>query len=957
MPTVDFAPGTLVSARGREWVVLPQSRGDVLRLRPLGGSADDATCLYVPMEETPPEPARFPAPDPTRTGNSESALLLQDALRMALRAGAGPFRGFGNLAVEPRAYQLVPLLMALKLDPVRLLVADDVGVGKTIEAGLIARELFDRGEIRRITVLCPPHLCEQWKSELLEKFQMSSEIVRPGTAARLERGLPAGRSLFEAYPITVVSLDYIKADRRRDEFLHTAPEFVIVEEAHACVHGSSVSRHQRYKLLSGLAADPRRHMVMLTATPHSGDEEAFYNLLSLLDPRFGKLQDVEGRERDHLRGKLAEHFVQRRRPDIAEWKDATTFPDRETAEVTYKITGDWGEFFRSILDYARGMVERASGGTHLEQRMSWWAALALLRCAGSSPDAARAALQTRLKKLEGFSAEEEVRLLDAAASEAVFDGDEGELSEEDAAPAGRRASEAENAEDQRVLGELLGRTTRLVGIANDPKLRTLVRELRPLLHEGFHPVIFCRYLATADYLACHLRESFAKEGYEVQAVTGETPPEERREKIDALGEADKRILVATDCLSEGINLQNVFDAVVHYDLSWNPTRHEQREGRVDRYGQGSKKVRCLMLYGEDNPVDGAVLRVILRKADRIRRELGVSVPVPGDANKVMEEVLQAVLTKKSSSGGKQLSLAYGEDPTDPEALDHVESTLEKAWESAREQARRHRTIFAQSRLNPEDVMPEWRRTLDALGGEDDVERFVRTALRRLGLALEGKGPRFNLPTAHLPEAVRHALEAVGIPGDKTLSMGFRLPLPSGTHHVHRTHPLCTALADHVAEVALAGENPKLVSRCGAVFAEGLSKRKTLYTVRLRCQILETLGGREHALLAEECVSVARDGSGAPYVLDEDQARRLLGATPPRNMGPALRERHVREALEALPQLQEAMNDLAAARADALLKDHLRVRSASAIKTGKTDVVPCLPGDVVGVCVLVPAVVL
>ena len=319
MPTVDFAPGTLVSARGREWVVLPQSRGDVLRLRPLGGSADDATCLYVPMEETPPEPARFPAPDPTRTGNSESALLLQDALRMALRAGAGPFRGFGNLAVEPRAYQLVPLLMALKLDPVRLLVADDVGVGKTIEAGLIARELFDRGEIRRITVLCPPHLCEQWKSELLEKFQMSSEIVRPGTAARLERGLPAGRSLFEAYPITVVSLDYIKADRRRDEFLHTAPEFVIVEEAHACVHGSSVSRHQRYKLLSGLAADPRRHMVMLTATPHSGDEEAFYNLLSLLDPRFGKLQHVEGRERDHLRGKLAEHFVQRRRPDIAEW--------------------------------------------------------------------------------------------------------------------------------------------------------------------------------------------------------------------------------------------------------------------------------------------------------------------------------------------------------------------------------------------------------------------------------------------------------------------------------------------------------------------------------------------------------------------------------------------------------------------------------------------------------------
>src|SRR5690606_20869772 len=124
----------------------------------------------------------------------------------------------------------------------------------------------------------------------------------------------------------------------------------------------------------------------------------------------------------------------------------------------------------------------------------------------------------------------------------------------------------------------------------------------------------------------------------VDVVTGEIPSDERRERVEALGaeEAKNRILVATDCLSEGINLQSYFDAVVHYDLSWNPTRHQQREGRVNRFGQKSKTVRSLLLYGADNPVDGAVLQVILRKADKIRKETGVPVPLPDDERAMTE---------------------------------------------------------------------------------------------------------------------------------------------------------------------------------------------------------------------------------------------------------------------------------------------------------------------------------
>src|SRR5271157_131247 len=139
---MNFATGSLVKARGREWVVLPESNDAVAVLRPLGGTEDEVTGICLALEKV--EPARFSLPDPSQLGDYRSCRLLRDAVRLGFRSSAGPFRSFGRIAVEPRPYQLVPLLMALKLDPVRLLIADDVGIGKTIEAALVARELLDR---------------------------------------------------------------------------------------------------------------------------------------------------------------------------------------------------------------------------------------------------------------------------------------------------------------------------------------------------------------------------------------------------------------------------------------------------------------------------------------------------------------------------------------------------------------------------------------------------------------------------------------------------------------------------------------------------------------------------------------------------------------------------------------------------------------------------------------------
>ena len=206
----------------------------LLCLRPLSGSEADVQFLHPALEREPVRPARFDMPDRSSRRPRMAARLLSDALRLSLRRGAGPFRSAARVGFEPRAYQLVPLLMALRLPIVRLLIADDVGIGKTIEAGLILRELIDRGEIDRFAVLCPPHLVEQWTGELnANSISTRSRSPHP----RLPAGARpyASQTLFDAYPYTVVSLDYIKTDRRRESFARACPTLVVVDEAHACV--------------------------------------------------------------------------------------------------------------------------------------------------------------------------------------------------------------------------------------------------------------------------------------------------------------------------------------------------------------------------------------------------------------------------------------------------------------------------------------------------------------------------------------------------------------------------------------------------------------------------------------------------------------------------------------------------------------------------------------------------
>ncbi|MBE0448017.1 MAG: DEAD/DEAH box helicase [Actinobacteria bacterium] len=938
---MSFAVGSLVKARGREWVVLPESDSDLLMLRPLGGTEDEVTGIYIPLETV--EPAQFDLPDPSQIGDYRSCRLLRDALRLGFRSSAGPFRSFARIAVEPRPYQLVPLLVALKLDPIRILIADDVGIGKTIEACLIARELIDRGEMDRLAVLCPPHLAEQWQVELRDKFHIDAELVLPSTVTKLERDCRFGESLFEHYPYVIVSTDFIKSDRRRDEFLRTCPKLVIIDEAHTCAYAGEGrgGRHQRHQLVSGLAADKERHLILVTATPHSGKEEAFRSLLAFLSPAFRDLpQDITGKANEHHRRGLAGHFVQRRRADIEHYMDAETpFPKREDAEQTYNLSPEYKKLFARVLSYARETVKDPEGGTH-RQRVRWWSALALLRSLASSPAAAAATLRSRASTADTETIEE----ADEIGRRTVLDLIDDEPAEGmDLTPGSDTGEEGDGAQtSRRLLLDMAKRADELQG-DKDEKLKKAIAMVKSLLKDGYKPILFCRFIATAEYVATALRDELR--GVEVAAVTGLLPPAERENRVVQLAEADKHVLVATDCLSEGINLQEYFDAVIHYDLSWNPTRHEQREGRVDRYRQPSPKVRVLTYYGIDNQIDGIVLDVLLRKHKAIRNSLGISVPVPVDTDQIIEAIFEGLLLRESAVGADSAQLYL---PGFEEYMRPQKEELFDVWDAASEREKRSRTVFAQETIKVDEVARELKAAHDAVGSGVDVAAFTKDALKAHGAVISGDGVLdFNL--AEVPRALRDAI------GDyDRFKARFELPVRPGELHLSRTHPIVEGLATHIMDTALDPQTESLAKRCGVIHTGKVERRTTVLLVRFRYHIITVCDGVEKPLLAEDCRLLAFTGApGSAEWLGAQEAEQLLKLTPDENIQPEQAIQAVNRIIEDFHALRPHLDEVAKARGEELLDAHRRVRLASQTRGVKHRVEPQLSPDVLGVYIYLP----
>ncbi|MDF9717348.1 helicase-related protein [Nocardioides sp. ChNu-99] len=930
-----FQPGSLVSARGREWVVLPESAEDLLVLRPLGGSDDDIAAVLPAIEDV--APASFPPPDASDLGDQASAALLRAALQIGFTSSTGPFRSLAGLAVEPRSYQLVPLLMALRQETVRLLIADDVGIGKTVEAGLIAAELLAIGDARAMSVLCSPALAEQWQRELREKFGLEAELVLPSTVKRLQRGLVGTETIFERYPVTVVSTDFIKADRRRHEFLRTAPELIIVDEVHTAVADGGPggkARTQRYELVRALADRADRHLILVSATPHSGKDEAFRNLIGLLHSDLATV-DLE---QPAGRALLARHFVQRRRADIRRYLDENTpFPkDRETKEVPYALSADYKALFDDVLAYARGSIR--TDGTAVQQRVSYWSALALLRALASSPRAAVQTLSTRAARVE--SAAE----ADAIGRAVVLDQADDEATEAADATPGADDTETSSRE-QRLLREFRARAEKLEGKA-DAKLAVLTKTVKQLLADGFQPIVFCRFIDTAEYVGEHLAREL-KRNTTVATITGMLPPEERSARINELGEVDgNRVLVATDCLSEGVNLQDQFQAVLHYDLAWNPTRHEQREGRVDRFGQRSDIVRAVTLFGSDNQIDGLVLDVLLRKHAAIRKATGVSVPVPDNNQAVVEALMEGLLLRGHDSYQETLDLG----------LDAQVQALSREWESAAEREKQSMTKYAQNAIHPEEVAAEMTEIRAGIGTPESVRTFLEAALTSFGSTIRAIDGGITATTGTLPTGLLDALP-LGMPDPALFRDDF--PVGRGEAVLHRTEPAVAAVANFVLEAALDPGLPEQLRparRCAAVRTNHVTTRTTLLLVRFRFHLTLPSRAGERTVVAEDAKLLAFEGAPATARwLTDDAVEALTAVRATGNIAAPQAEAFVARTLTSIAELDSHLDDVGDQLAEQIAASHRRVRQASGeIKRGLHVKVE-RPTDILGVYVLLPEV--
>jgi superfamily II DNA or RNA helicase len=950
MINFDFKPGSLVTLRNRPWVVLPSDDIDLLLIKPLGGSDEEITGIFKPLsnEADIPQTFNFIKPSETDLGDFTSAKLLYNAARLTFRNAAGPFRCLGKLSFRPRSYQMVPLIMALKQETTRLLIADDVGVGKTIEALLVAKELYERKEIKRFAIVCLPHLCDQWQDELKNKFGIEAVIIRGGTATSLERQIRTHENIFRAFPFQIISIDYIKSSTKRQVFIDHCPELIIVDEAHTCAKpaGANNAQQLRYHLLNDIAKKPKQHLLLLTATPHSGKQEEFQSLLGLLKPSFEKIDIITSTEQE--RKEIAKHFIQRRRGDVLKWLDEETkFPERNSIDKDYAIGNQYADIFNDILTYAREIVALSTSDGR-KQRYNYWDALALLRGVMSSPAAGISMLIKKAQKKKITDEEDELSE-NTGAKESVMDDD---FSTDDNLPLSvlAKVTPVNDSESNRLLG-YARRMEGLFGIEHDHKAKEALIQIKNFIERGYNPIIFCRYIQTANYLGDIFKEALKGKNFKnlhIEVITSELNDELRREKIEIMNKSERRLLIATDCLSEGINLQEGFNALLHYDLPWNPNRLEQREGRIDRFGQQAETVEVALLYGSNNPIDGVVLEVLLRKAREIRRSIGISVPFPENSASVMEAVTNAILLKPSVSikqVSHQLSIFEAEE------IEAEKKRVSDSFDKAMEREKVSRSIFAQNAIKAHEIEDDLKEVDEAIGDIKAVEQFVVDALLFMGVQVESKREGYKIYATNIPQRLRDLLTH-----KNDIQVSFKSPTPTGYKYLGRNHAFTEHLSQYILNKALQGAS-NTAARASVLRSTDVKQKTVLFQLRVRNVIAEQPSNKD--IVAEEMWLWGYEGevSQKKIITKETALNLLMNIKATQNMEQPEQAYWLNEEIEWVKDddlFRKYTDDVAIERANHLVYMHTKVRNMTGGVRYKV-VEPVLPMDVLGVYILLPEV--
>ena len=749
-----YGPGSVIRARNRLWRVDGQPEDDVLVASTIDGGDARRIKFYVPFEEI--EEGHLARPSPEIVGHIQSQDLLLRAYRLSLLHGTAPLLSLQRSRVIPKDYQLVPVVMSLEMPRVRMLLADDVGLGKTVEAGLIATELLARQMATRMLVIVPASLRQQWREALDYFFHLPARVISSRHRRQMEHELPAGANPWEYHRFLIASVDYAKQASIKNQILEQRWDVVIIDEAHkvAKPHQSSPDQSvsmDRWELAQTLAQSDRvRHLMLLTATPHDGYTDSFASLLRMLN-----VGAVEGPSHaPRIIRPVAQRYVcQRRREDVESWfqdaPDKSPFPERDQDEVIVPPTAYEIDAIRAVESYGERVLEQAAAGPAQFRTLAHWTVLHFHKRALSSPEALRCSLRNRRKKLKRRLKEAIAETEDAASVDSLpsltFSNADVSISAEVA-----RANVLDEETGERLTYEEAGRRTERLVYGSPEQIRAELRHLEDVLDKAekvtptrdnklqrllnvvlkerlrLDPkvVIFTRYVDTMEYLEEQIQEDAQYANAEVLTIYGGLSEQRRREIFRAFERAEVGVLVATDAISEGINLQHAAAQVIHYELPWNPNRLEQRNGRVDRFGQRKEKVyiRTLVM---DETLDAAILKVLVEKAARIREDYGFSPPYFGDETTILDLMVQHDVRL----GPKQLGLfdsagttgdtVATEDPFREETLERIKGD----------------SFYGQTHVSLPEIERRLEETAQTVGSPEQIQAFVFSGLHRFGCSV------------------------------------------------------------------------------------------------------------------------------------------------------------------------------------------------------------------------------
>ncbi|NJL41459.1 MAG: DUF3883 domain-containing protein [Leptolyngbyaceae cyanobacterium SM1_4_3] len=704
-------------------------------------------------------------------GDGTLLRLVSEAHRIRLAHLFDPLLAVHTSLVEPLPHQITAVYgEMLTRQPLRFLLADDPGAGKTIMAGLFIRELLIRGDLQRCLIVCPGSLAVQWQDELFQKFHMPFEIL---TNDRIEAARTG--NAFAEMPLLIIRLDKLSRNETlQAKLAQTDWDLVVVDEAHkmsASFFGGEIRETKRYKL-GKLLSTLTRHFLLMSATPHNGKEEDFQLFLSLLDgDRF------EGRFRDGVHVSDNSDIIRRLvKEDLLKFDSKPLFPERRAHTVKYVLSDLEAILYKQVTDYVREEFNRAEALTNDGRKGTVGFALTILqRRLASSPEAIYQSLQRRRERLQKRLRDEEL-LKRGSLAELEFgptispedwdddfedsSSEEREITEEevvDQATAARTITELQAEIDK--LSELENLALQVRRSGKDRKwdeLSKLLQDRAEMFDAGGHRrklVIFTEHRDTLNYLTERISTMLGRPEA-VVTIHGGMGREARKKSEEAFKQdVTVEVLIATDAAGEGINLQRAH-LMVNYDLPWNPNRLEQRFGRIHRIGQ-TEVCHLWNLVAEETR-EGDVYLALLKKLEIEQTALG---------GKVFDVLGKAI-------AGKELrellieAIRYGDRPDIKAKLDQVvadrldQSRLRELLEE-RALARDSMDVTKVQQIRQEMERAEARKLQPHF-----IASFFLEAFQQLGGTVRQREPK-RYEITHVPAVIRNRDRLIGI-GDPIL---------------------------------------------------------------------------------------------------------------------------------------------------------------------------------------------